>query len=420
MRNLKEIIKEGYENLNSNFLSFIKDIKNIKEIGVKTLWERNRLKFVIMFISIFAILIFLLSSFSLSKEEVLSKFESALINGNPSTLAQYVKVENEKVSSKELQPLIDGYDKDKVRIKKIVNELRKVGKSGNFTVESRKGFLKEKYYIDINTINVSFITNINDVDIEFSNKRFNLIDKAEFDVIPGTYKVLYTYKTEYGDISESKIVNLMEDETVEINVDGRYITLYSNFDDAQVFINDLDTGLEAKDVKNYGPLPKDKDIKIHLEREFPWGKINSEEVLISNDQYIKLDINMVNDELNNMIDEKVNEFYFSSFEALNSKDKSLILGATEEVKDMVYNYINEKAFLLSNNYEITDLSVEIEKSDFKYEDNIYKASLVTRIDYSVYKKLLPFVKNSNESSFILNLEYENEDFIIKGIQKIDI
>ena len=87
---------------------------------------------------------------------------------------------------------------------------------------------------------------------------------------------------------------------------------------------------------------------------------------------------------------------------------------------MVYNYINEKAFLLSNNYEITDLSVEIEKSDFKYEDNIYKASLVTRINYSVYKKLLPFVKNSNESSFILNLEYENEDFIIKGIQKIDI
>ncbi|CAM2076022.1 MAG: hypothetical protein NSGCLCUN01_00203 [uncultured Clostridium sp.] len=420
MRNLKEIIKEGYENLNSDFLSFIKDIKNIKEIGVKTLWERNRLKFVIMFISIFAIFIFLLSSFGLSKEEVLSKFELALINGNPSTLAQYVKVENEKVSSKELQPLIDGYDKDKVRIKKIVNELRKVGKSGNFTVESRKGFLKEKYYIDINTINVSFITNINDVDIEFSNKRFNLIDKAEFDVIPGTYKVLYTYKTEYGDISESKIVNLMEDETVEINVDGRYITLYSNFDDAKVFINDLDTGLEAKDVKNYGPLPKDKDIKIHLEREFPWGKINSEEVLISNDQYIKLDINMVNDELNNMIDEKVNEFYFSSFEALNSKDKSLILAATEEVKDMVYNYINEKAFLLSNNYEITDLSVEIEKSDFKYEDNIYKASLVTRIDYSVYKKLLPFVKNSSESSFILNLEYENEDFIIKGIQKIDI
>ena len=129
---------------------------------------------------------------------------------------------------------------------------------------------------------------------------------------------------------------------------------------------------------------------------------------------------MVNDKLNNMIDEKVNKFYFSLFEALNSKDKGLIYGSTDEVKESVYNYINEKTFLLTPNYEITDLSVYIEKSDFKYEDNIYKASLVTRINYSVYKKLLPFVKNSNESSFILNLEYEDGEFIIKGIQKIDI
>lgn len=420
MRNLKEIIKEGFKKFNSNFFSFIKDIKNIKEIGIKAIWERNKSKILIMFIFIIAIFIFLISNLGSSKEEVLSKFESYLINGNSYMLSHYVKVENEKISSKELQPLIDVYDKDKIRIRKIVNELRKSGKSGNFTLESRKGFLKEKYYIDINTVNVNFITNINGVDIEFSNKRFNLIDKAEFDVIPGTYTVLYSYKTEYGYISDSKILNLIEDETVEIAIDGNYITMYSNFDDAKVFINDIDTELEANDIKNYGPFPKDKDIKIYLEREFPWGTIRSEELLISNEQYIKLDINMVNDELNNIINEIVNKFYLSSFEALNSKDKSLILGATEEVKEMVYSYINEKTFLLSNNYEITDLNVEIEKSDFKYEDNIYKASLVTRIDYSVYKKLLPFVKNSNENSFILNLEYENGDFIIKGIQKIDI
>ena len=420
MINLKEIIKEGYGNLNSSFLSFIKDIKNVKDIGFKVLLERNKYKFIIIFIAIFSTLIFLISSFSLSKEEVLSKFELALINGNSSMLAKYVNVEDEKANSKELQHLIDGYDKDEERIRNIVNDLEKNGKSGNLTLESKKTFLNEKYYIDIDTITVNFISNISGVDIEFSNKKFNLIDEAEFDVIPGTYEVLYKYKTDYGDISDSKIVNLMEDETVEVNIDGRYITLYSNFDDSKVLINDVDTGLEAKDIKNYGPFPKDKDIKIHLEREFPWGIINSEEVLISNDQYINLNINMVNDELNTIIDEKINEFYFSSFEALNNKDKNLILGATDEVKEMIYNYIDEKAFLLSNNYKISDLSVEIEKSDFKYEDNIYKASLVTRIDYNVYKKLLSFVKEFNQSYFILNLEYESGDFIIKGIQKINI
>ena len=75
MKNLKEIIKESYKNINSNFLSFIKDIKNIKEIGFKPLLEKNKFKLVIMILSILVIFIFLLSSFSLSKEEILNKFE---------------------------------------------------------------------------------------------------------------------------------------------------------------------------------------------------------------------------------------------------------------------------------------------------------------------------------------------------------
>ena len=128
MRNLKEIIKESFKKMNSNFFSFIKDIKNIKEIGIKAIWERNKSKILIMFISIIAIFIFLISNLSSSKEEVLSKFESYLINGNSSMLSHYVKVENEKIPSNELQPLIDVYDKDEIRIRKIVNELRKVEK----------------------------------------------------------------------------------------------------------------------------------------------------------------------------------------------------------------------------------------------------------------------------------------------------
>ena len=100
MEDLKEIIKEGYKNLNYNFLSFIKDIKNIKDIGFRVLWERNKPKFIVIFISIIIIFIFLLSRFNLSKEEVLDKFQSALINGNSSMLSRYVKVENEGVSSK--------------------------------------------------------------------------------------------------------------------------------------------------------------------------------------------------------------------------------------------------------------------------------------------------------------------------------
>lgn len=413
MKNFKEMIK-------SNYNLFIEYVKDIKGKGFKSLFKERKLELSIISVVIFVILIFLFSNFTLSKEKFLKKFELALINGNSNSLAKCVKLEDKDIASKELKPLIDGYDKNKLRINKIVNEIRRNGKSENFKLKIKKGFLYDKYYIDINTINVKFTTNISDVNVEFLNKRFNLINEAEFNIIPGEYSLSYKYKTKYGDISESKIINLMEDKIVEVNIDANYITLYSNYDDAKVFINNVDTGLISKEIKNYGPLPKDKDIKIFIQREFPWGIIKSEEISVGNNQYINLNIGMVNDRLNNMINETVDSFYSSVFNALNNKDKNLISGSIELVKEVVYNYMNEKAFLFSNSYEISDLAVEIEKSDFKYEEGIYKASLLTKVEYSVYKKIFPFAKNYNEASFIINLEYEDNKFIVNGIQKIEI
>ncbi|MCI9303447.1 hypothetical protein [Clostridium sp.] len=413
MKNFKEMIK-------SNYNLFIEYVKYIKGKEFKSLFKERKLELSIISVVIFVILIFLFSSFTLSKEKLLKKFELALINGNSNSLAKCVKLEDKDIASKELKPLIDGYDKNKLRINKIVNEIRRNGESENFKLKIKKGFLYDKYYIDINTINVKFTTNISDVNVEFLNKRFNLINEAEFNIIPGEYSLSYKYKTKYGDISESKIINLMEDKIVEVNIDANYITVYSNYDDAKVFINNVDTGLISKEIKNYGPLPKDKDIKVFIQREFPWGIIKSEEISIGNNQYINLNIDMVNDRLNNMINETVDSFYSSVFNALNNKDKNLISGSIELVKEVVYNYMNEKAFLFSNSYEISDLAVEIEKSDFKYEEGIYKASLLTKVEYSVYKKIFPFAKNYNEASFIINLEYEDNKFIVNGIQKIEI
>ena len=130
---------------------------------------------------------------------------------------------------------------------------------------------------------------------------------------------------------------------------------------------------------------------------------------------------MVNDKLTDEVNKSVYSFYDSSFQALNERNSELISNATEDAKNKMYEYINEKALLFSNNYEITDLNVEIEKSDFKYEDNKYRASLVTNISYSIYKKLFPFLKTANNGVFLLSLEYNNnEGFYVYDIQKIEV
>ena len=398
----------------------ISDIKNIKELGIIEVLNRTKVIIIslISFMMIFGFILF--NAINISEEEMLEDLKKSLITENSFKIAKIIRVRDEKISESEFKPLFNYYSGNEDKIKKLINELRKNGEYGNFEIKSKQGLFYKRYYIALDTVEVEFTTNTKDIKVEFEDKKFNLQDVAQFDVIPGIYNVKYTYETQFGDICNDINISILEDKKVELKIDGNYVTLYSNFDDAKVLINNENTGLLAKEIKNFGPIPKEKDIVIKLQREFPWGTIESDEENISNQEYIKLDISMVNDELINIVSKDINGFYESVFEGLNKRNKENIINCTESVRESVYNYINEKTLLFSNNYEIADMNVEIEKSDFKYEDSVYKASVVTKINYNIYKKILPFFKTYNESSFILGLEYIDNNFRITEIQKVEI
>ena len=398
----------------------ISDIKNIKELGIIEVLNRTKVIIIslISFMMIFGFILF--NAINISEEEMLEDLKKSLITENSFKIAKIIRVRDEKISESEFKPLFNYYSGNEDKIKKLINELRKNVEYGNFEIKSKQGLFYKRYYIALDTVEVEFTTNTKDIKVEFEDKKFNLQDVAKFDVIPGIYNVKYTYETQFGDICNDINISILEDKKVELKIDGNYVTLYSNFDDAKVLINNENTGLLAKEIKNFGPIPKEKDIVIKLQREFPWGTIESDEENISNQEYIKLDISMVNDELINIVSKDINGFYESVFEGLNKRNKENIINCTDSVRDSVYNYINEKTLLFSNNYEIADMNVEIEKSDFKYEDSVYKASVVTKINYNIYKKILPFFKTYNESSFILGLEYIDNNFRITEIQKVEI
>ena len=389
-------------------------------VNIKKIIKKNKL----IVVSLFSFIIFMLVSMffliNLNQDKIIDKLNEALLNENKIRISKFVMVNEKKVSEQELEPLIKYYNENQEKITNLINGLRTEGRYGAFKVIVKKNIFYKRYYININTVEIEFTSNLNNIEVEFGNKKFKLMNEAKFDVIPGIYELKYTYKTEYGDITEKVNLSIVENKKINLDVNGNYITLYSNFNDAEVFINDKYTGLSVKDIVNFGPIPRDKEILIKLKKEFPWGKIESEEVDISNKEYLKLDINMANDNLINMINQDISKFYNSVFEALNKKNKDEILNCTEEVKDTIYSYINEKSILFSNNYEINNINVEIEKSDFKYEDYIYKASILTKASYNISKNLLPFLETKYENYFLLNLEYVENGFKVIRIQKINI
>ena len=389
-------------------------------VNIKKIIKKNKL----IVVSLFSFIIFMLVSMffliNLNQDKIIDKLNEALLNENKVRISKFVMVNEKKVSEQELEPLIKYYNENQEKITNLINGLRTEGRYGTFKVIVKKNMFYKRYYININTVEIEFTSNLNNIEVEFGNKKFKLMNEAKFDVIPGIYELKYTYKTEYGDITEKVNLSIVENKKINLDVNGNYITLYSNFNDAEVFINDKYTGLSAKDIVNFGPIPRDKEILIKLKKEFPWGKIESEEIDISNKEYLKLDINMANDNLINMINQDISKFYNSVFEALNKKNKDEILNCTEEVKDTIYSYINEKSILFSNNYEINNINVEIEKSDFRYEDYIYKASILTKASYNISKNLLPFLETKYENYFLLNLEYVENGFKVIRIQKINI
>ena len=214
----------------------ISDIKNIKELGIIEVLNRTKVIIIslISFMMIFGFILF--NAINISEEEMLEDLKKSLITENSFKIAKIIRVRDEKISESEFKPLFNYYSGNEDKIKKLINELRKNGEYGNFEIKSKQGLFYKRYYIALDTVEVEFTTNTKDIKVEFEDKKFNLQDVAKFDVIPGIYNVKYTYETQFGDICNDINISILEDKKVELKIDGNYVTLYSNFDDAKVFI----------------------------------------------------------------------------------------------------------------------------------------------------------------------------------------
>lgn len=407
------------ENIREWLKNFLNDLKNIKNIGLNTFLKNHKYEVVA---TIGIILVLLMLPFILfkgeTKNDVIYKFENSIKNNNPRELSKYLQVDDNKVDYERLIPLINYYKENSESLLKVVKGLKKYDKSGLFNTKVEKGFLRDKYYVNVTSLTVKFNVPTQDIKILLDEKEI-VSSKVQKNIVPGKYCLNYNIETEFGDVSKEYYIDIFEDREINIDADVAFITLYSNFSDAKVFIGDKELGVDSGEILNYGPIPTNKDLQLYIKRDFPWGEISSEKVKITKDGYIKLDINMVNDILMTNVKEVINKFYETSFEALNSRDKSLVINCDEKVKEKVYNYIEEKALILKNNYKITDLNVEIEKSEFKYENEIYKGSIYTNIDYNVYKKMLPFIKTGYDSKFLISIVYRDGNWIIEDIQKFN-
>lgn len=400
---MKETIKE----------LFLKISNNIKIEG-----KNIRIKVYIIILILALVSIVFNITKPMSKKELINQLEMALLKGKENWIERNIKIDGAKAENDELKPLIHYYLLNNKDVEQVISNLKKNNNSGNLTIESEKSLLGENYYLNLSTISINITSDIKEAIIYINGREVNKEELVS--LIPGTYEVAYKLKTDYGDVEETKEMDILSSGDVKIEVAAEYITLYSNFSDAKVYINEKDTKKTVSEIKKYGPIPNNKDITIYIAKDFPWGVIKSPEIKVQEDNILKIDINMANDELLATIENTLREFYNSLFDALNNKDSSLIENVEENSREEVFNSIYEKPKVFANNYTISDLELKIANSEFKYENEKYVANILVDMDYSVAKKILPFIKEQKEERFLLSLIYNEEKWLVESSQRIEL
>lgn len=140
----------------------------------------------------------------------------------------------------------------------------------------KKFFFYEQYNLKFYPIEVKVASPYENTDIFIKNKKAaTLQNENDFKSIgfflPGSYTLKSVHKNKYSELSneeeltfEDAIGNELE---FEIDLADEFVTLYSNDDDAILYVNGKSTDQTISDVVELGPIPFDGSVVLHAERK---------------------------------------------------------------------------------------------------------------------------------------------------------
>ncbi|KAB2451274.1 hypothetical protein F8160_14090 [Bacillus sp. CH126_4D] len=267
-------------------------------------------------------------------------------------------------------------------------------KDGEIVEEGKEWFLYPKYKFSMKSYYMSVSTTAKNAEIYVNDKKETELssDKTSKELgpyFPGTYVVKATAKTELTELETEKEVDLADEQSEKVNVDlsleGNYVSISSDENDATVFVNGKKRGKLSYGNYKLGPVSTDETVEVHLEKTTDFGVIKSESVKIGDQStyYLKFpketSSSAVGDFVRNHIYDNVRAISLNDFSLIeNNYDKS---GKSyKEDRDYI-QYLHKKG--------ITEdlLTIEIRnverQSDMKYKVTTYEEYHIRYGDGSV-------------------------------------
>ena len=135
---------------------------------------------------------------------------------------------------------------------------------------------------------------------------------------------------------------------------------------------------------------------------------------------IMFDLDMKNDKLSDDVKLKVTNFYNSVFDSLNNEDKDIIVDATDDAREKIYDILQKSYFILKNKYTIESIDIKDENCEYEYSDGVYSANIVVDIKYEVSKVFFGINKTVNEKSFFTKIIFKDGSWIINDVENFSL
>ncbi|HII4513644.1 TPA: zinc ribbon domain-containing protein [Clostridium perfringens] len=415
-------LKESITGVGHNICNFYKRVKD------KIIKEKDPKVIIICVIALALIIVFLYGNVSSKKRDVIEQLSNSLSKGNERALMNLIEDGNKNsgITKEELIPYINFFKADKSRINKLVSSLENGDEIYSTKLEAKKSFWGEKWYVEIEKKKLIVASNFPEASVYLNDNFIGTTNTSRTleipNLIPGVYDLKVEKKAYNSNLVEEKNVIFMDNNKIDIPLNGTLVTVKSSFEDSNVYINGEDSGIKVKDFKDVGPFPKDGSTYLTIKCNTPWGEIDSQKVYIEDHPEINIELDLKDTIIKEDIEKVVKEFYSSVFQALNSEDKNDIRNAKDEVKDNIYNTLSQKYFLLKNDYDISDLQIKMENSSIERNHGVYEARIVVNVSYKIKKKILGIdVKSESiEKNFFTNMKYENGKWIVYSVQDFSL
>ncbi|AZV42920.1 hypothetical protein BAOM_2311 [Peribacillus asahii] len=354
---------------------------------------------------------------------VVEEFEKAVLEKDAKQLASIINKgqKNYSISEKEAASYISYLTKQNNfttidnQLKMQANELDDshefvpipiTDKHGNHLVILNKDYKKkwlfyDQYYLEFYPFSLTVTSNLPNTEVFVNDKKVTKIQAAEEPVsigfvFPGEYQFKGTFKGEYGDITKEENINLTEGNgnsfSVYLQLDGQYVSISSNHDDAILYVNGKSTGQTVNELESIGPVNMDGSIKLHAERKVNGKTIKTDVIPVTDESGIDLAFEEEEEEEyeyvaastdTKFVDEVsqfMNDFYIAGVQAINSRNISV----AEAYHDPSGTSLGEaKEYLKSiEKRGITEEFISMSLIDLQEAEGGYKVT--TQEDYKIF------------------------------------